>query len=112
MRSRPGMQKQRRRASMPSSLPTPTKRLAGVSFLAVWACVVRRSMRSCFSACWCGSGYRCRPSRLRPGTETKPEPEPEPEPGSESVVSFMGIGSEGPKAFSLASNRMLVPSSL
>ena len=45
--SMPGRQKHRRRASMASSLPTPTKRCSGVSVLVVWLWVLRKLQSSC-----------------------------------------------------------------
>ena len=47
----PGTQKQRSKASIASSLPTPTNRFSGVMFLVVWACVFRRLQSSCLSSC-------------------------------------------------------------
>jgi hypothetical protein len=40
--SRPGMQKQRSKASIASSLPTPTKIFSGVMLLFVWVCLFRK----------------------------------------------------------------------
>lgn len=90
-----GMQKQRSRASIASSLPTPTKRFAGVRGVEEWICVLRREQRCCLSTGWWGSGYRCRPRKSI----------------VESAVE-RAEGREGPNAFSLASRRMLVPLSL
>lgn len=54
--SRPGTQKQRRSASIASSLPTPTNRVSGVSVLGVCSWVLRRLQSSCLRSCWWGSG--------------------------------------------------------
>ena len=99
--SRPGTQKQRSRASIASSLPTPTKRFSGVRDFGVWMWVLRRFMRSCLRGVWWGSGYRCKLRKSIDGSVDFEE-----ELGSEESES------EGPYAFSLASRRMLVPSSL
>src|ERR1700712_3361933 len=49
--SLPGTQKQRRSASIASSLPTPRNRFSGVISLEVWRWVLRRLHRSCLRGC-------------------------------------------------------------
>lgn len=56
MRSSPGRQKARRRASMASSEPTPRKRLAGVRGRGLCAWVLRRAQRADLRVGWWGSG--------------------------------------------------------
>lgn len=99
--SRPGTQKHRNKASIASSLPTPTNKFSGARVFGVCACVFRRLQSSCLRSCWWGSGYLWRPRKSIDG----------------SFEGFKELGSpfrdkEGPYAFSFASRRMLVPSSL
>lgn len=92
---------------MASSEPTPQNRFSGVSVLSVWTWVFRSLQNFSFRSCWWGSGYLFRPrksmsvlSLVRPLTAVP------------VLVPLPLSARPGPYAFSLASSRMLVPSSL